>query len=149
MKIGDNQVLVQRIDTTIPLPEYQTKGSIGFDFAARTDMTIPPHSIALIPTNMIIQAPAGYGLFVFPRSSLARKKGLQFPHSVGVIDHDYCGPEDEIFLQVENKNANTVTVAKGDRLAQGVFLPVLCANLIEVAEIQSASRGGFGSTGHA
>jgi dUTP pyrophosphatase len=68
-------------------------------------------------------------------------------NGVGVVDADYCGPADEIRIQVINVTDAPVQVARGDRLAQGIVLPCPRVEWEEVTEIASPSRGGFGSTG--
>ena len=80
---------VKRIDKTLPLPEYHTAGAVAFDFYTRIDMVIPPHSVARIPTNLVIKVPAGYMLYVKDRSSTAKKKSLIA--TAGIVDQDYCG----------------------------------------------------------
>lgn len=139
-------VRLQRIDKTLPLPIYETGGSVGFDFLARTAVTIAPGAIELIPANIILEVPKGYMLAVASRSSTPRKKGLTPPHGFGIIDHDYCGPEDEIKIQVYNFTGTPVTVERGEKIAQGVFVRVDKLHFEEVDHIQSNSRGGFGST---
>src|SRR3989338_2794769 len=96
------KVRIKRIDQSIPLPAYQTSGSVGFDIHAREDTVIPPKSVALVPGNIIVETPPGYMLVVALRSSTPRKKGLHKPHGIGVIDQDYCGDEDEVKVQVYN-----------------------------------------------
>jgi len=67
-------------------------------------------------------------------------------NGVGVVDPDYSGPSDEVKIEVINFTQKPVRVKKGDRIAQGLFIPVVQAQWIEADEIRSASRGGFGST---
>ena len=142
------QVSIKRIDKTLPLPQYESNGATGFDFVTREDTTIQPGSIGLVPGNVIIAVPEGYALLVVPRSSLPRKKGLVCPHSFGVIDQDYHGPKDEIFIQVMNTTSKPVTVTRGDRIAQGLFVRVGKAEWDEIdGNHKEKSRGGFGSTG--
>lgn len=141
------KVNIKRIDTTLPLPAYQTKGSVGFDFLAREEKTIPPGEIELIPANLIIQVPEGYSLILSSRSSTPRKFGLTKPHGIGVIDQDYCGPEDEIKIQVLNFSKTPTTVKRGERIAQGLFVRTDRLEFNEVETITEESRGGFGSTG--
>ncbi len=141
------KVKIKRIDSSLPLPQYATSGSVCFDLLARTDMEIEPKSVALIPTNMIIETPPGYMFIVIPRSSTPKKKGLLIPHGIGVIDQDYSGPKDEVLFQVYNFRNEPVSVIKGDRLAQGCFVPVERVEFDEVDQISEKSRGGFGSTG--
>jgi len=139
-------VTIKRIDTSLPLPSYATAGSVGFDLFCREDIEIAPHTLELIPTNVIVQTPPGYMLLVTMRSSTPRRKGLLTPHGVGIIDQDYCGEGDELFVQVYNFRDEVVTVKRGERIAQGIFVPIMRASWNEVEEM-GQGRGGFGSTG--
>lgn len=140
------KVKIKRLDKSVPLPVYQTAGSVGFDIHVRCDTIIPPKSVALVPGNIIVETPPGYMLVVALRSSTPRKKGLHKPHGIGVIDQDYSGDEDEIKIQVYNSTDTEVKVEKGERIAQGIFVKV---DKFEWDEVDSMgkSRGGFGSTG--
>src|SRR3954451_19227998 len=117
-------VRIRRRHPSVPLPAYQTPGAAGFDLAASEDVLVLPSSIALVPTGLVIQVPDGHFLGIFARSSTPLKRGLMIANGVGVIDRDYCGPADEIKVQVLNFTQQAVQVKKGDRLAQGLFLPV-------------------------
>ena len=68
-------------------------------------------------------------------------------HSVGVIDSDYCGDEDEIILRVYNFTKEATFISKGTRLAQGYFVRCYRTDWQEVESMSSENRGGFGSTG--
>ncbi len=141
------KITIKRIDQTLPLPQYQTAGSIGFDFTARETVTILPQSLGLVPGNVVVQTPKGYMLLVALRSSTPRKKNLIIPHGLGVIDQDYCGPDDEVKIQVYNVSNAPVVVERGERIAQGVFVRADQFEFEEVSDIEAPSRGGFGSTG--
>lgn len=141
------KVRIQRVDKDLPLPRYETDGSVGFDFVAREDTIIPPKTVVLIPGNVIVEVPATYMLLISLRSSTPRKKGLLMPHGIGVIDHDYCGPEDEIKIQVYNFTNEPVTVKRGEKIAQGIFVHIDKFDWEEVLRIREKSRGGFGATG--
>jgi len=65
---------------------------------------------------------------------------------VGIVDADYCGPTDEIRIEVLNFTPRPVAITRGDRLAQGVLLPYVRADWRE-ATIDRRDRGGFGGTG--
>lgn len=140
-------VKIARVDKTLPLPKYETGGSFAFDLLARETTTIEPKQIGLIPSNVIIKSPDHLALLILPRSSMPRKKSLIFPHSVGLIDSDYCGPEDEILIQVYNFGDVPVTIERGERIAQGMFVHTEKVSFEEVEVITEESRGGFGSTG--
>ena len=118
------KVKIKRLDKDLPLPKYETDGSVGFDLLCREAVTIAPQTVALIPANVIVETPPGYMLMVTLRSSTPRKLGLLIPHGVGVIDRDYCGEGDEIQIQVYNFTGQPVTVERGDRIAQGIFVRV-------------------------
>ena len=141
-------VRIRRLDAAVPLPAYQTPGAAGFDLAASADVLIAPGTIALIPTGLVIEVPARHFLGIFARSSTPLKKGLMVANGVGVIDQDYCGPADEVKIQVLNFTAAPVQVSRGDRIAQGLFIPVARADWQEAADdLRDGSRGGFGATG--
>ena len=140
------QIKIKRIDKTLPLPTYQTAGSVGFDLICRESAEIPPQSIVLIPANVIVETPPGYMLMVCLRSSTPRKLGLMMPQGVGIVDNDYCGEEDELKIQVYNFTGEIVNVERGSRIAQGIFVRVGTAEWNEVEQMTATSRGGFGST---
>ncbi len=140
------QVNIKRIDKTLPLPKYETAGSVGFDLICRESAEIPPHTIVLIPANVIVETPPGYMLMVCLRSSTPRKLGLLMPQGVGIVDNDYCGEADELKIQVYNFTHEVVNVERGSRIAQAVFVRVGIAEWNEVEQMNAPSRGGFGST---
>jgi dUTP pyrophosphatase len=139
---------ITRLDPTVPLPSYGTNESAGFDLAAAHDLTIPPHTIALVRTGLVIEVPHGHFLAIFARSSTPLKRGLMVANGVGVIDPDYCGPTDEVMIQVLNVTDRPVTVSRGDRLAQGIILSSNRVAWEEVEGIRASARGGFGATGN-
>ena len=140
------KINIKRIDKSLPLPVYETEGAVGFDLLARENITIEPGKIELIPANIIVEVPKGYMLALVSRSSTPKKKGLLKPHSIGVIDQDYCGEADELKIQVYNFTDVTVEVEKGEKIAQGVFIRVDKFEWNEVDTMSNATRGGFGTT---
>ena len=89
-------VHIRRVDRSLPLPRYESAGAVGFDLASRVAADIAPGDLARIPANVIVEVPPGYALLVTSRSSTPARWGLLVPHGIGVIDQDYCGPDDEI-----------------------------------------------------
>lgn len=141
-------VRIRRLRPDVPLPAYQTPGAAGFDLAASEEVRIAPNAVALVPTGLVIRVPDGYFLGIFARSSTPLKRGLIVSNGVGVIDADYCGVDDEIKIQVLNVTREPVTIKAGDRIAQGLFIPVARATWDETSEdLRTGSRGGFGATG--
>lgn len=141
------KVKIQRIDKGLPLPVYETAGSVGFDIIAREETIIGPGGIGMVPSNLIVEVPEGYMLVVASRSSTPMKKGLTPPHGFGIIDHDYCGPEDEIKVLVYNFTSADVVIGRGEKIAQGVFVRIDKFEWEELEALEGQSRGGFGSTG--
>jgi dUTP pyrophosphatase len=141
------KIKIKRIDTSLPLPEYKTSGAAAFDLYAREDTVIQPKSLEYVPANLIIATPPGYVLIIASRSSTP-KRGLIIPHGIGIVDADYCGDEDELKMQLFNNTAEPVSVSRGDRIGQAMFLPLLkVSEWEETDSLQKESRGGFGSTG--
>jgi dUTP diphosphatase len=140
------RLTITRLSPSVPLPVYATPGSAAFDLAAAEDVEIPAGQIRLIGTGLVIKVPDGHFLAIIARSSTPLKRGLQVANGVGVIDSDYCGPADEVRIQVLNFTDKTVVIARGDRIAQAVVLAAPRVDF-EEAETATQSRGGFGSTG--
>lgn len=139
-------VKIKRIDMTLPLPTYATAGAVGFDLLCREDTEIAPRKLGRIPGNVIVQTPPGYMLLLTMRSGAPKRRGLLIPHGVGIIDQDYCGDGDELQVQVYNFRDEAVLVQRGERIAQGVFVPIMRVEWDEINEV-GLGRGGFGSTG--
>ena len=68
-------------------------------------------------------------------------------NSVGVIDQDYSGDNDIIKFPYVNMRQETVTIKKGERIGQGMFMKIEKPEFLEVESMENADRGGFGSTG--
>jgi dUTP pyrophosphatase len=137
---------IRRLRSDVTLPAYHTAESAGFDLAASEDVTVQPGEVTLVPTGLVIEVPKGYFLGIFARSSTPLKRGLMVANGVGVVDPDYSGPADEVKIEVVNFTQRAARVEKGDRIAQGLFIPVAQARWTEADTIRPESRGGFGST---
>ena len=70
------KIKIKRIDKTLPMPEYHTKGAVAFDLYSRIDVVIPAKILERLPTNIIVATPKGYMLEIKDRSSTLKKKGL-------------------------------------------------------------------------
>lgn len=134
----------------LPLPNYQTEGSVGMDLAAAiaegTVVTIEPGKRALIPTGLKVSLPLEMEGQIRPRSGLALKYGVTVLNAPGTIDTDYRG---EIGVLLINHGDDPFKIARGDRIAQIVFKFVARVDLIEDDDLEETDRGGggFGSTG--
>ena len=130
----------------IPLPKRATAGSAGYDFVSPLDVTIPAGGTALIPTGIRAEMEPGWVLLLFPRSSLGFRHMLRLANTVGVIDSDYAFAKNEghIMVKLRNPLDTPVTIGRGERFCQGVFLPYGTA---EEEEDFAERSGGMGSTG--
>ena len=141
------RIQIKRLDPAVGFPQPATGRAAGFDLASAVDMEIPARSIRLVGTGLVIGVPDGYFLGIFARSSTPLKRGLLVANGVGVVDADYCGPADEVKIQLLNFTDAPVQIKRGDRLAQGIVLPSPRVEWEEVASMSETTRGGFGSTG--
>jgi dUTP pyrophosphatase len=140
-------VRIRRLRPDIPLPRHESDLAAAFDIAAADDVVVEPGRVALVPTGLVIEVPAGMFLGIFARSSTPVKRGLMVANGVGVVDPDYCGPEDEVKVPVMNFTKAQVRIAAGDRIAQGILLSAPRVIWEEAQSLKNESRGGFGSTG--
>lgn len=140
------KIKIKRFDKTLPLPVHKTTGAIAVDICSRVDVTIKPKQIAYIPMNVAIQIPDGHFIMQVPRSS-THKLGLIAINSVGIIDRDYCGNNDEYLFPAYNFTDKTVTVEKGTRLSQLILIKCENFDVEEVDSMGDSDRGGFGTTG--
>jgi dUTP pyrophosphatase len=141
------QVLITRLDPSIPLPVYAKGGDAGADIVSRIEVTLLPGERALVPTGISIALPDGYVALVHPRSGLAMKHGVTMVNAPGTVDAGYRGELQCIMINHDPKES--ITFHKGDRIAQLVIQKVERAEFIEVEELPGSGRGsgGFGSTG--
>lgn len=140
-------IKIKRFDKSLPLPEYKTKGAVGFDLAARETVVISAGTVGRIPLNIAIEIPKGYFIVQASRSS-AHKLGIMAANGIGIIDSDFCGDGDEYIFLAYNFTKKAVTIEKGTRIAQGILMKYEQANWKEVQKMKAETRGGIGSTGH-
>lgn len=82
----------------------------------------------LVPTGVKANMNEDEALFLYNRSSNPLKKLLFLGNGVGVIDSDYFeNPDNDghIMFQFVNLGLFPVTLKKGERIGQGVFMPFL------------------------
>lgn len=145
---GESAEKIQKIYEEIRMPVRATVGSAGYDFYSPLDFVLTPGQTIKIPTGIRARIEDGWVLMIFPRSGLGFKYRIQLDNTVGVIDSDYYGSDNEghIFIKITNDSneGRTLSLKKGDGFAQGVFLPYGVTSNDETAAVRN---GGFGSTG--
>jgi dUTP pyrophosphatase len=142
-------LLIVRLDTDLPLPNYAHPGDAGVDLLSTVDVVVAPGERTLIPTGIAIALPDGYAAFVHPRSGLAIRDGLTVANAPGTVDAGYRGEIKVGLVNLDRQNA--VSVSRGDRIAQLVVQQVEKVTFHEVDTLPGSARaaGGFGSTGRA
>lgn len=143
------QVLITRLDSSVPLPSYAKGGDAGADLTTRINFTLAPGERQLVPTGIAIALPDGYVALVHPRSGLAIKAGITLVNAPGTVDAGYRGEISCILIN--HDRSESISFKKGDRIAQLVIQKVEHADFIELSELPGSGRGsgGFGSTGSA
>jgi dUTP pyrophosphatase len=140
-------VLVRRLDPDLPLPAYAHPGDAGADLVAAEDVELAPGQRKVVPTGIAVALPDGFVGLVHPRSGLAARLGVTVLNAPGTVDAGYRG---EILVNLINHDpVTTVTIARGDRIAQLVVQRVERAAFHVVDELPDTVRGagGHGSTG--
>lgn len=138
-------VKVQKIHEDAIIPEYAHVTDAGADIYAIEDVAVKPHTTVLVKTGLKVAIPTGYEIQIRPRSGMSFKTSMRVANAPGTIDAGYRG---EVCVIMENTGNLTYNIAKGDRVAQMVIMPVPMINWIETNELDDTDRGegGFGST---
>lgn len=139
------KLTVKRLHEKAILPYYATAGAACFDICAIEEGTVYPRAAEIFKTGLAVEVPEGYALLVYSRSGHGFKYGVRLSNCVGIIDSDYRG---ELMVSLCNDNIVPFRVSAGDRIAQGMLVPVPAVEIVE-GELSETERGdgGFGSTG--
>ena len=129
------------------LPRRATAGSAGYDFYLPCPIRLMPGESVKIPTGIRVRIDEGWVLKIYPRSGLGFKFRLQLNNTVGIIDSDYYGADNEghilIKLTNDSREEKVVDLPAGAAFAQGVFVEY---GITEDDEADAHRSGGFGST---
>lgn len=131
----------------LPLPERKTAHSAGYDIVAAEDVLLAPGAVTLVPTGIKAYMQPDEYLGIHIRSGLSVKNSLSLVNGQGVIDADYYdnpGNEGHILIAFVNHGDSPQKIARGDRIAQGIFYKYLRADGDSAG---SGRTGGIGSTG--
>ena len=127
----------------------QTDGAAGFDLVCAQDLCFDSNGqFQLLDLGVVIKPPAGHHCLLMPRSSTYKKFGLIQANSVGLIDEDYCGPDDFWRFPAIYLGTEPIEIKAGTRIAQFILQRTIPVTGVEGFQPVGDSRGGFGSTGH-
>ena len=137
-------------DKGINLPIRKTKYSAGYDIEAAEDCVIPAFKLGqkptLVKTGIKAYMPDDEFLMICNRSSNPGKKGLVLANSVGIIDSDYYGNQDNdgvIMYAFYNFFDKDLEIKKGDVIGQAIFRKFY---KVDDDYAETERTGGFGST---
>lgn len=138
-------MLVKLLNEYAQLPTRGTVDSAGLDIYCPFHIKVPADSQKKIPLGIAVEIPKGYMGVLVPRSSMS-KTPLRCANSVGIIDEDYRG---ELSIVYENVSCKDYEVARGDRIAQLIIVPIAIVDVEEAQTLSETERGdgGYGSTG--
>lgn len=142
-------IQIKKLNDKAKLPTYATAGSAGFDFYATEYGQLSYGCPLIIGTGLAANIPENHVMMIFSRSGHGFKDNVRLSNCVGIIDSDYRG-EIKVKLTMDFPSyMNSLVVNPGDRIAQGLVLPINQVTFSEVQELPVSNRGegGFGSTG--
>jgi dUTP pyrophosphatase len=143
------KVYFTRLTKTAKIPTRAKDGDAGYDVSSDEEaFQLEPLERKLVSTGLKMAFPANYKCEVCPRSGLAAKQGVTVLNTPGTIDSGYRGECKVILINLSHE---TVTINKGDRIAQFIWVPVMHMPFMEVEEkdlgITDRGEGGCGSSG--
>ena len=143
----DEEANIEEIYENIKLPRRATAGSAGYDFFAPVRLILEPGETLKIPTGIRVEMDPEWVLKCYPRSGLGFKYRLQLNNTVGIIDSDYYGSDNEGHIQIkltnDSREGKCLEVKEGTGFAQGIFLEY---GITVDDETTEERNGGFGST---
>ena len=138
---------MKKHDSKTSLPVRADMQSAGSDFYSKEDVVIEPQSSHLFWTDVKAYMQPTEVLIIDVRSSIGLKKSLMLKNTIGVIDSSYYNnPSNEgnIGICLYNFGEQPVTIEKGERIAQGIFLQYLAPDNDQA--LHNERIGGFGSS---
>ena len=129
----------------IKLPTRATEHSAGYDFYSPVNITIPPHEMVMIWSDVKASMYYDNALILIPRSSMG-KHPVMIANSVGLIDADYYSNNENdgnIGFRLLNLGDTPYEIKVGDRIGQGIFIKY---GTVKDDNTTTERIGGFGST---
>ncbi len=139
-------IKIRYISKEIEKLRYIDGKSDWIDLRCAEDVDLKAGESRLIRLGICVELPEGYEAHIVPRSSTFKNFGIIQTNHMGVVDHSYCGDEDEWKYPVLAMRDTHLSV--NDRICQFRIMenqPVLFFE--EVEHLTKKSRGGFGTTG--
>ena len=125
---------------------FRSGKSDWIDLRSAEDIDLKKGEFHLIPLGVAMEIPEGYEAHIVPRSSTYKNFGIIQTNHMGVVDHSYCGDNDQWFMAVLAMRDTHISF--NDRICQFRIMenqPILIFEECNV--LDNADRGGHGSTG--
>lgn len=126
--------------------QYIDGKSDWIDLRSAVHVELEKGEFKLIPLGVGMELPEGYEAHIIPRSSTYKNFNIIQVNSMGLIDHSYCGDNDQWMMPVLAMEDTEINV--NDRICQFRIMenqPKI--SFIEVDHLNGTDRGGIGSTG--
>ena len=146
--VGGNEAAAEKVFENVKLPVRATAGSAGYDIICPFDLTLEPGEGIKVPSGLRIKMQPGWMLLILPKSGLGTRFRLQLDNTMGLIDSDYYGSDNEghILISITNdsKSSKVLQIPAGKAFVQAVLVP---HGITEDDAAEGKRTGGFGSTG--
>lgn len=122
------------------------KNGNWIDLRAAETIKMKAGEFRVIPLGVAMEIPEGYEALVIPRSSTFKHYGIIQTNSLGLIDVEYCGNNDQWFFPALAMRDTEIPF--DERICQFRIQkqqPEFV--LTEVSVLENEDRGGHGSTG--
>ncbi len=140
------ELKIRYISKEIDKLKYIDGVSDWIDLRSAENVVLKQGEWRLIRLGIAVKLPDGYEAHIVPRSSTYKNFGIIQTNHMGVVDHSYCGDDDEWKYPVLALRDTEIHV--NDRICQFRIMknqPELV--FTEVDHLDGVSRGGFGTTG--
>jgi len=138
------KVKIKKLKSDCLIPTYAHPGDAGLDLYSLEDYELKPGERKIFDLGFALELPNGYMAAVKDKGSLPKNNGI---HTMGgIFDAGYRG---EYNVNLINLGDQAYQIAKGDKIAQLIIMPIVQTELKETAELSETSRGNgrFGSSG--
>ena len=127
-------------------PLEKTKNGDWIDLRVAEDVELKAGEFKILSLGVSMKLPDGYEAHIVPRSSTFKHWGIIQTNHMGVIDNSYCGDNDVWgFPAFATRD---VLIEKNSRICQfRIQKKMENVTFTTVNQLESVSRGGFGSSG--
>lgn len=144
---GTLKVGFKLLTSTAKKPTHAHAGDAGWDVYADETVSVLAGQTKPVSLGIALDIPDGWFCDLRGRSGIQTKTPAKYV--LGTIDNGYRGEIKAALFNIGGRRGEPITVHKGDKVAQLVFLRLPNIELVESDFDSNTERGtnGFGSTG--